>query len=426
MAIIGQGVQAGLGRVDYTPYLQGAMAGSQGIAQGIAGIGQGIAQGVQGYLQKKEEKRQEDEASQMITGILKTNPGLSSQLKLAPDEQGNFDKGAIKAAIKGAGGPVNAIKLAMTLEELGNQQKARREQQAAASYASLLSQGGGSIPAPISNQALAQFSPEARMAGQAAYLQQARQAAELDKTRAETENLLIPKTKEANAGYLNPEEALKEAERLNKGRTGFAPSFTPVQGRYFPVLRENPTPAYESEEEKGTAKRYGDRMTAIETGIDDALKAAIPASQVLAALDSNQTTGFFAPFTTFVSNVLNLDDAAKKTLLAKGIASLSANQVTTLARGLGSMSNADRDYFAKAAPSITDPTQVNRFYAEMAIQNAKFAQEDRDYINERMMEGIGTRQIYIELEGRRKARNIAKSIYKKATGLSPEAADYLN
>ena len=92
MAIIGQGVQAGLGRVDYTPYLQGAMAGSQGIAQGIAGIGQGIAQGVQGYLQKKEEKRQEDEASQMITGILKTNPGLSSQLKLAPDEQGNFDK----------------------------------------------------------------------------------------------------------------------------------------------------------------------------------------------------------------------------------------------------------------------------------------------------------------------------------------------
>jgi hypothetical protein len=201
MAIIGQGVQAGLGRVDYTPYLQGAMAGSQGIAQGIAGIGQGIAQGVQGYLQKKEEKRQEDEASQMITGILKTNPGLSSQLNLAPDEQGNFDKGAIKAAIKGAGGPVNAIRLAMTLEELTNQQKARKEQQSASSYAALLSQGGGNVPAPISNQALAQFSPEARMAGQAAYLQQARQAAELAKTRAETVSLLSPKAKEAPSGF---------------------------------------------------------------------------------------------------------------------------------------------------------------------------------------------------------------------------------
>jgi hypothetical protein len=80
MAIIGQGVQAGLGRVDYTPYLQGAMAGSQGIAQGIASIGQSAAQGIQSYFQKKEEKRQEEEASQMISGILKTNPGLSSQL----------------------------------------------------------------------------------------------------------------------------------------------------------------------------------------------------------------------------------------------------------------------------------------------------------------------------------------------------------
>jgi len=197
----GSQIRPELSAVDYTPFLQAAGQSAQMQAQGIAGIGQGIAQGVQGYLQKKEEKRQEDEASQMITGILKTNPGLSSQLKLAPDEQGNFDKGAIKAAIKGAGGPVNAIKLAMTLEELGNQQKARREQQAAASYASLLSQGGGSIPAPISNQALAQFSPEARMAGQAAYLQQARQAAELAKTRAETVSLLSPKAKEAPSGF---------------------------------------------------------------------------------------------------------------------------------------------------------------------------------------------------------------------------------
>lgn len=58
MAIIGQGVQAGLGRVDYTPYLQGAMAGAQGIASGISQIGQAGAKAIDLYQKNKEEEKQ--------------------------------------------------------------------------------------------------------------------------------------------------------------------------------------------------------------------------------------------------------------------------------------------------------------------------------------------------------------------------------
>lgn len=54
MAIIGQGVQAGLGRVDYTPYLQGAMAGAQGIAQGISSVGKSAADAIQEYQKNKQ------------------------------------------------------------------------------------------------------------------------------------------------------------------------------------------------------------------------------------------------------------------------------------------------------------------------------------------------------------------------------------
>lgn len=204
MAVFGQGINPALGRIDYTPYAQGAVAGAQGIAQGIAALGQGAAQGVQNYLKRKEEKQQEEAAVSTIGGILKRNPELASQLNLQPDAAGNFDQGALKAAIKGAGGPANTLKLASTLEELGVARQARQQQEQAASYATLLRQGGGQVPSPVSNQALAQFSPQARVAGEAAFLATEQARANLAKTKAEEKRLLEeskPKAPTAPAGY---------------------------------------------------------------------------------------------------------------------------------------------------------------------------------------------------------------------------------
>ncbi|HSG19385.1 MAG TPA: hypothetical protein VLA31_01330 [Burkholderiaceae bacterium] len=204
MAVFGQGINPALGRIDYTPYAQGAAMGAQGIAQGIAALGQGAAQGVQNYLKRKEEKQQEEAAVSTIGGILKRNPELASQLNLQPDAAGNFDQGALKAAIKGAGGPANTLKLASTLEELGVARQARQQQEQAASYATLLRQGGGQVPSPVSNQALAQFSPQARVAGEAAFLATEQARANLAKTKAEEKRLLEeskPKAPTAPAGY---------------------------------------------------------------------------------------------------------------------------------------------------------------------------------------------------------------------------------
>jgi hypothetical protein len=220
MAVFGQGINPALGRIDYTPYAQGAVAGAQGIAQGIAALGQGAAQGVQNYLKRKEEKQQEEAAVSTIGGILKRNPELASQLNLQPDAAGNFDQGALKAAIKGAGGPANTLKLASTLEELGVARQARQQQEQAASYAAMLRQGGGQVPSPVSNQALAQFSPQARVAGEAAFLATEQARANLGKTQADTAeararaiSLATPK---AALGYDTFEAANKELTRLTK------------------------------------------------------------------------------------------------------------------------------------------------------------------------------------------------------------------
>lgn len=118
MAIIGQGVQAGLGRVDYTPYLQGAMTGAQGIAQGIAGVGQAVSQGVKDYLQKQEENRKKKEATTFFTGFINQNPQIASSLGIPLNLKGEVeDPGVVKAVIESLGGPDKAISIGTSLQK---------------------------------------------------------------------------------------------------------------------------------------------------------------------------------------------------------------------------------------------------------------------------------------------------------------------
>jgi hypothetical protein len=51
----GSQINPALGAINYTPYMQGAVAGAQSIGQGIANLGQSVAQGIEGYYKKKEE-----------------------------------------------------------------------------------------------------------------------------------------------------------------------------------------------------------------------------------------------------------------------------------------------------------------------------------------------------------------------------------
>lgn len=219
MAVFGQGINPALGRIDYTPYAQGAVAGAQGIAQGLAALGQGAAQGVQNYLKRKEEKQQEEATISTIGGILKRNPELASQLNLQPDASGNFEKGALKAFVNGAGGLPNALKLASTLEELGVQRQARQQQADAARFAGMFDNQGQML-SPLRSDALAQFSPEARAMGQQMVTQRAQGLATLGKTQADTAEAraraLSLATPKAALGYDTFEAANKELTRLTK------------------------------------------------------------------------------------------------------------------------------------------------------------------------------------------------------------------
>jgi len=103
----GGGVRPELGRTDYTPFLQGSVAGAQMQARGaehmgaaLANLGQTAAQAIGQYQERKQEKELFNNFSERLGKILEENPAFGQQIGITDPS----DKGAIKAAVKALGG----------------------------------------------------------------------------------------------------------------------------------------------------------------------------------------------------------------------------------------------------------------------------------------------------------------------------------
>lgn len=85
----GSQINPALGRIDYTPYMQGAVAGAQSIGQGLASLGQSVGAGIEQYAkQKKENKAMEANLKANINSL----EGLSKiASSLSPQAQEQFN-----------------------------------------------------------------------------------------------------------------------------------------------------------------------------------------------------------------------------------------------------------------------------------------------------------------------------------------------
>lgn len=438
MAVFGSTINPALGRVDYSPLAQGIAQSGMLSAQGIVNLGQGLAQGIQTYVQKQEQKKEEEQATTAIGRILKSNPGLATQLNVPIDEAGDFDKGALKAAIKGAGGPANALKLAATLEELGVQRQARQQQADAARFAGMFDNQGQML-SPLRSDVLAQFSPEARAMGQQMVTQRAQALANLGKTQADTTEALARAAEirggKPTPGYATPDEALKESKKLAAGQTGLSPSFTVVQGRYFPILRENPPSTFEPKDVQLAAESAQKRLDDFKSRFSTAIGAEQSAILVQEGIKKGVKTGAYTPITTYLKRAANdvgikIEGLDEEVLAQKGIAGMQAGQIQLLARGLGSMSNADREFFVASVSGVTDPTKANQFFAELTIENAKLARQDQAYVRELERKGTSAAEINRLMDERIESRNVARSVYDRIftskANVSANAGQFLN
>lgn len=78
MAAIGSGINPALGRVDYSPFLQGAQMAAQGRIQGSNALAEGVSQGFQDYLKKREQNAILEGKNNALLRDIAQNPGLSS------------------------------------------------------------------------------------------------------------------------------------------------------------------------------------------------------------------------------------------------------------------------------------------------------------------------------------------------------------
>lgn len=227
MFAYGSQVNPSLLRQDFSPILQAAQAQAQATqqaaairAQSLAQLGSTVAKGIETYTQKQEQKKQEAAATDMVAGIFKANPFLAKSFNLPTDQNGEFDKGALKEFIKVSGGPGQAVQLASGLDQMNRARqqqekeladRARLEQFLTQTPAGAAMAGGArfeNLPAGAEAFLPRQFgnAQELLVAGQRAgipvsqLLPVATGLANLGETEAKTASLRAPKPEKAPTG----------------------------------------------------------------------------------------------------------------------------------------------------------------------------------------------------------------------------------
>lgn len=129
MAAIGSGINPALGRIDYSPFLQGAQMAAQGRMQGSAALTEGISQGFQDYLKKREQNAILEGKNNALLREISQNPQLAS----SPDIQKYTSKMA-----KGGGLTLNDnIKLNAELTTAVEAARMRQEEKRQQDYLKL-------------------------------------------------------------------------------------------------------------------------------------------------------------------------------------------------------------------------------------------------------------------------------------------------
>ena len=126
MPAFGTGVNASLGRIDYTPYLQGSLQGSSAIGRGISQLGQEAGIAVKQYYENKQTDDLFNATTESVKKALKTDPYLAQTINI----QDPNDTKAIGVAIKAFGGGDKRAGVAAVTKMLAQHGEQKVEDQA--------------------------------------------------------------------------------------------------------------------------------------------------------------------------------------------------------------------------------------------------------------------------------------------------------
>lgn len=215
--------------------------------------------------------------------------------------------------------------------------------------------------------------------------------------------------------------SLKAARESELGRQLTPQEDAEVMVEAIGKTKQEPASAYETQASKRRADAAQDELDANKKQFSSQIAAEQSAILVTEGLNKGAKTGVFAPIATFFKRIakesgVDVQGLDEQVLVEKGIAGLQASQISLLAKGLGSMSNADREFFQASFPSIKDSPEVNRYFAELAKENAKLAREDRAFVIAQERKGVEAAEINRLLDERRESRNVARGVYERMFG----------
>jgi hypothetical protein len=332
----------------------------------------GVSQGIDAFLKKKEEKKNEQEA---IAFVRSQFPGIGDQ--------------EAKAGLKAAGGASAFVKFKQEQEQM---QKAQQ----AASYAAMLSQGGGQPPTGMSGQVLNQFSPEVRAMGSDINARRRLEEAKIAQMEAETSALKIPK----RTGFPDFQSANNELNRLiqiDAFPENVIGTIKFENGGYVIESSVKPSPNVPDPELESRI-RLGEKGMEIDMASGDSARRLIPqTNRMISLLDGGLTTGKTTQLRTAFTGwakAIGIDVDEEKLANAEEFETYATQQILGYFQETkGTISNKENELFGLMTPSVSRTPETNKRLLSVIRQRQKLDADIGDNARRGIAEGWSTQKI---------------------------------
>ena len=410
----GSQIRPELSAVDYTPFLQASGQSAQMQAQGITSAVGGALKGFESYLQNKEKEKQ-------YQGVIKAADTLTKGFEPILEK--------VDPRIATALGDLRSR---ITDPNRSSVERAAAAQSFMAQAPNLLNAGlkmvdiesdTASKTAEI-NAKKAQFDREQRI-----------------KAVGISRALGKPDPVELTPDELN-EALVFSAEVLKKGQTTERVDRI-VNGKVVPTnvntnlitgktsestIREafaTPEDVAKSESAKYFIEAGGKKLDKLNSELDSAESLNEFATQISDAIESGATTGLFASASGKLKNFMESTfggdyGATAQRLFTKATGGATGVMIRGMYKGLGGMSNTDREAGEKTYGLIQDPKQALRYFIETAKMNKERLEQQIQYANELRDSGLSVDKIASKVDDMRRKAPPVSEIVKERLGIKVE------
>ena len=433
----GSQINPSLGAINYTPYMQGAVAGAQSIGQGIANLGQGIASGIEQYQkQKKENKMMEAQLKANINSL----EGLGAILSNSSPQVQQIYSSTMSKLNDPSTPLVEKIALSQsaqkTVGELLNfgiqqqEKSAAQESENRIASAALALRGVGMGPVPEANRAallLQQgYTPSQVVAAQNLYGKMEEQRVGREKTIAET---AVIKPAPTSKEFDTIDEAQNVANTMASaagGSTIGRTEYNPKTGKYTPVVTQRQAATLREPFEALDIQNF-EEFTKQSSAAIDAAKNAKNTLRVLE--DEKVEAGILAkPYELFnrLASAFSEESnerATLQTIARQGLTQNTLGSFRTFMGGLGALSNMEGERVERAVPSISDPKDSTRFALNVVILAGEEARKQRQIATDLRKQGKTPFEVNNAISQLRENTDVTRAAWQKTFGNKPYVGD---